>query len=138
MDREQEDMQFLGILGCYKQSFKIISSWRKIFSQITLTLILPLSFIFLFEIQASNFLSKKIKHTGAQEAPPSIIEILEDSDTSKLFDMITPEFITLLLFKFAYYIGFGKSPWKVSWRARAFDIIAFEKFQKLTHSLQAL
>ncbi|GLT68132.1 hypothetical protein SLA2020_403900 [Shorea laevis] len=33
MDREQEDLRFLGFFGICKESFKIIFSWRKIFSQ---------------------------------------------------------------------------------------------------------
>ncbi|WJX16637.1 hypothetical protein P8452_06639 [Trifolium repens] len=66
MDNEQEDMQFLGFFGCYKESFKIIFSWRKIFTQITLTLLLPLSFIFLFHIEVSNLIFKKIQHTEEQ------------------------------------------------------------------------
>ncbi|KAK7828719.1 hypothetical protein CFP56_029993 [Quercus suber] len=60
MDREQEDLQFLGFFGVFKESFKIIFSWRRIFSQITLALILPLSFIFLAHIQISQLLFFKI------------------------------------------------------------------------------
>jgi hypothetical protein len=51
MEREQEEMQFLGVFGIYKEAYKIIFSWRKIFSQITLALILPLSFILLAHVQ---------------------------------------------------------------------------------------
>ncbi|KAF2294120.1 hypothetical protein GH714_007671 [Hevea brasiliensis] len=40
MDRDQQELQFLGFFGIVKESFKIIFSWRKIFSQITLALIL--------------------------------------------------------------------------------------------------
>ncbi|KAH7567973.1 hypothetical protein ACOSP7_009702 [Xanthoceras sorbifolium] len=63
MDREQEEMQFIGLFGIYKEAYKVIYTWRKIFSQITLALILPLSFIFLAHIEISNFLFSKIIHT---------------------------------------------------------------------------
>ncbi|CAJ1973275.1 unnamed protein product [Sphenostylis stenocarpa] len=60
MDIEQEEMQFLGLFDIYKESYKIIFLWRKIFSQITLTLILPLTFVLLFNIEESHDLVKKI------------------------------------------------------------------------------
>ncbi|CAL5203957.1 unnamed protein product [Lathyrus oleraceus] len=60
MDREQEENQFLGLFGIYKESNKIITSCSKTFSQIALTLILPLSFIFLIHIDVSNILFRKI------------------------------------------------------------------------------
>jgi hypothetical protein len=56
LDREHKDLQFLGFFGIFKESFKIIFSWRKIFSQISLALIFPLSFIFLAHIQISQLL----------------------------------------------------------------------------------
>ncbi|GFZ04336.1 hypothetical protein Acr_16g0009600 [Actinidia rufa] len=37
MDREQEEMQFLGLFGIYAKPYKIILSWQKPFSQITLS-----------------------------------------------------------------------------------------------------
>lgn len=66
MDREQEEMQFLGIFGIYKEAYKVIFTWRKIFSQITLALILPLSFIFLAHKEVSNLLLLKIVHTDRE------------------------------------------------------------------------
>ncbi|KAK2399447.1 polyadenylate-binding protein 1-B-binding protein [Trifolium repens] len=99
MDNEQEDMQFLGFFGCYKESFKIIFSWRKIFTQITLTLLLPLSFIFLFHIEVSNLIFKKIQHTEEQ------IDHTQQGTPKyeKLTDIISSQFITLLLFKLLYF-----------------------------------
>ncbi|KAI9200797.1 hypothetical protein LWI28_013327 [Acer negundo] len=66
MDREQEEMQFLGVFGIYKEAYKVILTWRKIFSQITLALILPLSFIFLAHMEVSNLLFSKIIHTDRE------------------------------------------------------------------------
>jgi hypothetical protein len=99
MDNEQEDMQFLGFFGCYKESFKIIFSWRKIFTKITLTLLLPLSFIFLFHIEVSNLIFKKIQHTEEQ------IDHTQQGTPKyeKLTDIISSQFITLLLFKLLYF-----------------------------------
>ncbi|KAL8467013.1 hypothetical protein ACS0TY_035912 [Phlomoides rotata] len=56
MDMDQEDMQFLGLLGIYKESYNLISACRKIFSQIALTLILPITLIFLAHEQISEII----------------------------------------------------------------------------------
>ncbi|XP_040997130.1 uncharacterized protein LOC121243129 [Juglans microcarpa x Juglans regia] len=53
---EQEDVQYLGSLGVCREAFKIIYSWKKIFSQISLALVLPLSFIFLAQMEVSELL----------------------------------------------------------------------------------
>ncbi|GAB4847761.1 hypothetical protein Ancab_026823 [Ancistrocladus abbreviatus] len=53
MDREQEELQFLGFFGICKESIKIIFTCFKIFAKIVLTLIFPL-------IVLSPFLSPKI------------------------------------------------------------------------------
>lgn len=99
MDREQEEMQFLGFFGIYKEASKIINSWRKIFSQITLTLILPLSFIFLIHIEVSNLLFRKILYHSIEmdETNPNTPQY------NKLSDMVSSEWITLLLFKIGYF-----------------------------------
>ncbi|XP_061348168.1 uncharacterized protein LOC133293593 [Gastrolobium bilobum] len=99
METKQENMQFLGLLGVYKESYKIIFSWRKIFSQITLTLILPLTFIFLGHIQVSDFLFGKIVHDSVQitETEPGTPQ------QQKLIEMISSEWATLTLFKLVYF-----------------------------------
>ncbi|XP_061358733.1 uncharacterized protein LOC133302918 [Gastrolobium bilobum] len=99
MDREQEEMQFLGFFGVFKESSKIIYSWWKIFSQITLTLISPLSFIFLIHIEVSNVLFRKILYNSVemnetQRGTPQY---------EKLSDMVSSEWITFWLFKFVYF-----------------------------------
>ncbi|KAF7127327.1 hypothetical protein RHSIM_Rhsim11G0075400 [Rhododendron simsii] len=63
MDREQEDMQFLGLFGIYLESYKIIFNFRRIFSKTTLAFILPLSLIFLTYIEVCEFFLSKIVHT---------------------------------------------------------------------------
>ncbi|GLT31735.1 hypothetical protein SLA2020_064470 [Shorea laevis] len=68
MDREQEEMQFLGLFGIYKESCKVIYSYWKIFAKIALSLILPLSFIYLAPVgttryhRLSDLLSKEMTY----------------------------------------------------------------------------
>ncbi|XP_076887091.1 uncharacterized protein LOC143537116 [Bidens hawaiensis] len=99
MDREQEEMQFLGLFGIFYESYKIIISWRKIFSQITLTLILSLAFIFLAHLEISHSLFKDIKHTEFEK------EVTRPGTKrySNLSDTLSSEWITFWLFKVAYF-----------------------------------
>uniref|UniRef100_A0A5B7BX90 Polyadenylate-binding protein 1-B-binding protein n=1 Tax=Davidia involucrata TaxID=16924 RepID=A0A5B7BX90_DAVIN len=102
MDKEQEEIQFLGFFGIFKESFKIISSWRRIFSEITLAIILPLSFIFLAHIEISELLFAKILHNEYilhrfPEGTPKY---------AKLSDIISSEWTAFWLFKISYFIFF--------------------------------
>ncbi|CAN6543514.1 unnamed protein product [Malus baccata var. baccata] len=99
MDREQDELQFLGIFGIYKEAYKIVFSWRKIFSQITLALILPLSFIFLAHKELSNILlSKIIRNERALDGTST-----NNPRYEKLSDVISSEWATFWLFKAAYF-----------------------------------
>ncbi|XP_048134405.1 uncharacterized protein LOC115726497 [Rhodamnia argentea] len=100
MDREQEEMQFLGLLGIIKESIKIIFTWRKIFSQITLALILPLSFIFLAHIEISNLLFGKIHHDEGELDRTKA----DTSRHNKLSDRLTSDRIELWFFRAVYFI----------------------------------
>nr|XP_043639480.1 uncharacterized protein LOC122610567 [Erigeron canadensis] len=62
MDKSQSEMQSVGFFGLYKESVKTIFSWKKIFTQITLTFILPLSFICLAHIIVDDILNSRIEH----------------------------------------------------------------------------
>ncbi|XP_042495142.1 uncharacterized protein LOC122074383 [Macadamia integrifolia] len=86
MDREPEELQFLGLFGIYKESLKIIFSWPKIFTKITLSLILPLTFILLAHIQLCDLLFSKI------------------IKNQLLLDPISSEWISLLLFEASYLV----------------------------------
>ncbi|KAL1309806.1 hypothetical protein HN51_052514 [Arachis hypogaea] len=99
MDKEQEEMQFLGLFGIYKESYKMIIAWRKIFTKITLSLILPLSFIFLIHIEISDVLFRKIMHNSQEmiETPQGT------SQYNKLSDMVSSEWVTFFLFKIVYF-----------------------------------
>jgi len=92
-------MQLLGLFGIIRKSFKIIISCPKIFAQITLTLILPLTFIFLGHLEISNSLFQDIKHTEYQKhvSNPATLEY------NNLSNKVVFELINLLLFKVAYF-----------------------------------
>lgn len=101
MDREQEDVQFLGFFGIFKESLKIIFSWKRIFTQITLSLILPLSFIFLAHIQVSHLLFIKILHNEyALNYTPE-----GTKNYANLSDTLSTERAAFWLFK-AFYFTF--------------------------------
>ena len=99
MDREQEEMQFIGLFGIYKEAFKIMNSWRRLLGQISLVLILPLSVIFLVHMQVSEVLFSKILHN----------EILLDYTRAgspahnKVSDVLSSEWTTFWLFNAAYF-----------------------------------
>ncbi|KAI3736693.1 hypothetical protein L2E82_26660 [Cichorium intybus] len=99
MDKPQEEMQFLGLFGIYKETIKTIISWRKIFTQITLTFILPLAFIFLAHMEVSNLISRKILHTDFEKhiTRPGTLRY------SKLSDALRSEWITYWLLKATYF-----------------------------------
>ncbi|EYU23743.1 hypothetical protein ABFS82_08G090700 [Erythranthe guttata] len=102
MDREQEEIQFLGFFGILKESITIVSSWRKIFTQITLALILPLSFIYLAHIQISELLFSKIM----------LNEFILDrtAEGTRTHDRISgalsSEWTAFFLFKIGYFVFF--------------------------------
>ncbi|XP_030470568.2 uncharacterized protein LOC115688781 [Syzygium oleosum] len=100
MDRGQKEMQFLGFFGIIKESIKIIFTWRKIFSQITLALLLSLSFIIFAYRDISHFLTAKIQHdqralNHAKADTPKY---------NKLSNLAISDIIELCLFSVANYI----------------------------------
>lgn len=99
MDREQEEMQFIGLFGIFRESIKVIISWRKIFSQITLTLILPLTFIFLAHMEVSHLLFSNIRRTEFQRD----ISRPGSRTYDHLSQDISSEWINYFLFKAAYF-----------------------------------
>ncbi|KAI3952430.1 hypothetical protein MKX01_005297 [Papaver californicum] len=58
MDKDLEEFQFMGIFKIYREAYKVTLSWKKIFSQIALALILPLAIILLSQIEISHILLK--------------------------------------------------------------------------------
>ncbi|PIA46472.1 hypothetical protein AQUCO_01500188v1 [Aquilegia coerulea] len=59
MDREPEEVKLIGFWGTLKETFKIIFTWKKIFTQITLSLILPLTIVFLGYPKLNDYVSRK-------------------------------------------------------------------------------
>ncbi|XP_022772474.1 uncharacterized protein LOC111315153 [Durio zibethinus] len=96
---EQEVTQFLGFFGIYKESYKVIFERRKIFSKITLSLILPVSFIYLVNMEVSNLFFRKIIHNEieldhARSGTPNY---------EKLSNLLSNEWDYFWLFQAAYF-----------------------------------
>ncbi|GLU16617.1 hypothetical protein SLE2022_330420 [Rubroshorea leprosula] len=100
MDMEQEEIQFLGLFGIYKESYKLIFSFWKIFTKITLTLILPLSFIYLAHMEVSDFLKRRIWLTEVRLDNTQV----GTSRYHKLSDLLSTERDYFILFKVVYFI----------------------------------
>ncbi|CAI9778050.1 unnamed protein product [Fraxinus pennsylvanica] len=99
MEREQEEMQFLGLFDIYLESCKIIFRWKKIFTQITLSLILPLSFIFLAHEEVSEILYWRIRRTEhrlrwTKTGTPKY---------EKLSDLASSEWAYYMIFRAVYF-----------------------------------
>ncbi|KAI3947899.1 hypothetical protein MKX01_034564 [Papaver californicum] len=100
MDREPEELQFLGFFGIYQESFKITITWRKIFSRIILSLILPLSFIYLAQIQISDAILAKID--DSQEVQDTATR--GTARFNKIHAHIISEWVTFGIFKAIYLL----------------------------------
>lgn len=74
MNREPANKS-MGFFGMYKESFKVTFSRKKIFSQITLAILLPLTIILLSQIQVSYFIRNRnnAKSRGIVSAITEII-----------------------------------------------------------------
>lgn len=101
METEQQEMQFLGLIGIYVEAYKLIFRCRKIFSQITLALILPLSFIFLAEEKVSEILSWRLmlSEVSLENTEPGTPKY------NQLADLVSSQWVTYVLIK-AVYLAF--------------------------------
>lgn len=100
MDRDQEDLQFLGLFGIYAESGKLIFRCRKILTQIALALILPLCVVFLAHGQVLEILYEKIAFNEF---------LLEDTEKSssnyhKLSDLVSTERAVYMLLKVLCFV----------------------------------
>ncbi|KAI3689420.1 hypothetical protein L2E82_47377 [Cichorium intybus] len=95
MDRSEEDMKFVGFFGIFKQSFKTIFSRKKIFAQISLTLILPLTVVFLVHMEISHHLFGKTE----------INSLLDEADNNSYYRTraSVADWLYYWLFKVAYF-----------------------------------
>ncbi|KAJ0748539.1 hypothetical protein HanRHA438_Chr05g0244501 [Helianthus annuus] len=92
MDRTEEDMKFVGFIGIFNQSFKTIFSSKKLFTQITLSFILPLAIIFIIQFELTQHVFWKINNN-------SLPYDTHDSREATAF-----EWLYYALFTFVYYI----------------------------------
>ncbi|KAL2456308.1 hypothetical protein Adt_46855 [Abeliophyllum distichum] len=101
MDREDEEFQFLGFFGIFKESFTIISSWIKIFSEIRIAMIVPLSLIYLGYIQISQiFFSHIMFNEYILDRVPKGTHSYD-----KISDVLSSEWTAFVLFKIGYFIS---------------------------------
>ncbi|KAI4369267.1 hypothetical protein MLD38_017727 [Melastoma candidum] len=96
MDRPPEEMRFMGFVGIFKDSFKIIAKYKKVLSAITISLILPLALLFVVQIQVSDYLYHKLRHDR---------HVLTHHENDRhLSDILTSDRIGYVALKIAYYI----------------------------------
>ncbi|XP_057730090.1 uncharacterized protein LOC130945384 [Arachis stenosperma] len=97
-EQEQQKMEVVGFFGVYQESFKIVQSHTKIFTQITFILILPLlSFIFFIFKQQSSLLFNEILHDSHE------LTNINNHDTPQyqhLIRKISSKWDTFLFFNF--------------------------------------
>ncbi|PWA83336.1 hypothetical protein CTI12_AA172870 [Artemisia annua] len=93
MDRTEEDMKNLGFFGIVNQSFKTIFKNTKIFAQITLSLLVPLTLIFIAHSQISHHLFYNIE--------TSRLFTYDDSDRYR--NISVTDWIYYWLFKIIYF-----------------------------------
>ncbi|KAI9114361.1 hypothetical protein K1719_014589 [Acacia pycnantha] len=99
MKKEQQELQSLCVLGIFKESFKLILTCPKIFIQISLSLLLPLSFIFLANFHISQLIFFNILHNQT-----FLHRFPQDSQSCALLsDILFSQWISFFLLKFAYF-----------------------------------
>ncbi|CAK9133785.1 unnamed protein product [Ilex paraguariensis] len=96
MERELEELQSLGLFGIYREACMIIFKWRRIFSQITLSLVLPLSVIFLAHIESNVLLSRIfhmefVIHSTRADSPIHRASIIESHRSGPISGFSTRE-----------------------------------------------
>ena len=100
MEVEPEEMKYLGVVGIYREAYKVIFSWRKIFTHITLAFILPLSFIFLAHIEVSDYLLANIIDNENNLVETQIGTL----KYNKISHLLFSKYAILCLFKAAYLL----------------------------------
>ncbi|OVA07163.1 hypothetical protein BVC80_1289g84 [Macleaya cordata] len=96
--REAKDLKLLGFFGIHVEAFKIIFSWRQIFTQITLLLILPLSFIFIVSLEISQIVFADLDIMVAEIELVSPNSLLQ----KELLNSFSSKMIGLWMFSAAY------------------------------------
>jgi hypothetical protein len=99
MDREQEELQFLGIIGIFKESCNVILRCREIFTRISLAFVLPITIIYLAHLHITQLLSFRILVNEF-----NLYDISDDTPAyTKLSNLISSEWTLFWLFKAFYF-----------------------------------
>ncbi|KAL6316507.1 hypothetical protein AAG906_018210 [Vitis piasezkii] len=101
MEVQQQEMKSLGVFDIYREAYKIILSRRKIFTQITFALILPLSFISLAHTLLSNTLFPKITDQNQKDLAETQVP---NSNYANIFDLLSSISASYWLLQAAYTI----------------------------------
>ncbi|XP_065031365.1 uncharacterized protein LOC135653375 [Musa acuminata AAA Group] len=101
MDCEPEELQFLGVVGIYREAAKILAGWRRLFVKIAGALVLPLSILFFVHIAISHRLFSTIDsdESALDDAPPG-----STSESSALQRLVS-DWSAFLLFKGFYLVA---------------------------------
>lgn len=99
LDREPEELQFLGVVGILAEAFKILRSCLKQLAAITATLILPLSFVILGHTLVSDPLVHKI-----QKNEDTFEKQAGGPGADRTMALISSEWTRLLLFEGVYVV----------------------------------
>ena len=101
MEVQQQEMKSLGVFDIYREAYKIILSRRKIFTQITFALILPLSFISLAHTLLSNTLFPKITDQNQKDLAETQVP---NSNYANIFDLLSSISASYWVLQAAYTI----------------------------------
>ncbi|KAB1210559.1 hypothetical protein CJ030_MR6G010855 [Morella rubra] len=107
MDREQEDLPFLGFFGLFKESFNIVFSWRRILSTITLILLFPFSVVVVGRhIQLCEPLFFEFMQDQLEALNYSSISHEDTGFYTKILEMLSKEWTTGFWFSIVFMFPF--------------------------------
>ncbi|KAJ4715339.1 Polyadenylate-binding protein 1-B-binding protein [Melia azedarach] len=101
MDSQQQQKKALGFFGILKETFKLIFSQKKVFSLITLALILPLSLILHANVVMTYLLSSKI-FRKKESSDPSRFDISKYSNLNLSYTISPKWAVYLFLIEIGY------------------------------------
>lgn len=101
MECEPEELQFLGIVGIYREAVHILRAHRPLFARIAAAFVLPLSLLFLLHIAISHALFSHIDSDdyALDSAAPGT------PTQRRLLSRLAADWAALLLFKAAYLLA---------------------------------
>ncbi|KAL3701322.1 hypothetical protein R1sor_019344 [Riccia sorocarpa] len=99
MDKEPEEMQYLGVVGVVKEAFKLMRSYGRLLASLTATLVLPLCFVMLAHHLVSDPLFDTLKRQQDKE------ELMEGTAAGeKLKATMDKETIELIVLGIVYVL----------------------------------